>query len=617
MKTIKSTLSCVFAFVLSMSIGAQSIDTPEHNYTFDGQVKWMLLTESGTLLASTGEALAGIKPGSSEVSFKIDRLKKVQQENLEFVPGTPFLIIKPKGMMQHTSVVNIVEGKMVFDSKAEGWQNGVSSRHFILPEMKFVVNGMKKEKGMGNYKAGVGLYDMLTGELIRVFERKGTNLMSGKPDIMGDDIIIPGVKDIACYSISTGAVKWTSEVKNATQIETNEETKEIYAFRTKGANTVAYKVNASNGSLMWPDGNKLSGGISRIHFTSHGLALVTNVVNTGKGIGKLAGGKNQSKIYLLDLNTGADLWEKSPKTKGYVSHFYIEEDGILFGVGSGGINKIGFDGVPLWKKPLKTGPGIQIMARVDKGVLYISETDTDIIDMNSGESVFGKAVKYKNSKAVTSAYDEARDRFLVSCKDGIYEIDGNNGEYGLLTGDVDFDGKEDPTNMAIRKDGILLSSDQNLMMLDFNGEENWHVYHKPPGISTFGKVLLGAISVASTAMMSAAAYQAGANKAALGPYHSETRRMESYQEGFGNIAVAGFQAMGQRFKATKATENSAFILTKLDAGVGLVKIDKDSGNSVGEIILKDKKPMYEVDDIEGILYFKSKGNTISAYNLKN
>lgn len=35
------------------------------------------------------------------------------------------------------------------------------------------------------------------------------------------------------------------------------------------------------------------------------------------------------------------------------------------------------------------------------------------------------------------------------------------------------------------------------------------------------------------------------------------------------------------------------------------------------LLIKDKKPMYEVDDIEGILYFKSKGNTINAYNLNN
>lgn len=614
---ILKKLFFVFLVISTMSIKSQNAD---YNYTFDGQVKWMLLTDTGTLLASTGEALVGIKPNSSEVSFKIDRLKKVKEENLEFVPGTPYLIIKPKGMMTHTSVVDLITGKMVFDSKKENWKGGVTSRHFISPEMKLVVNGMRKEEGLGQYKGGVGLYDMLTGKLIRIFERKSGNPMTGRPDIMGDNIIIPGVKNITCYSISSGTIKWEANVKNATRIISNEETKEIYAFRTKGTNTIVYKVNSNNGESMWVKENKLKGVISRINFTTHGLAIVTNIVNSGqKGFaGKIANkmkGSGTSKVYLLDLGTGADLWDKSPKTKGIISHFYIEDDGILFGVATGGINKIGFDGTPLWKKPLKTGPGIQIMARVNKGVLYISQTNTDIINMETGESVFGKAVKYKNSKAVTSTYDENRDRFLVSCKDGVYEIDGNNGEYNLLTKNIKFEGKEDPTSISVRQGGILLTSDQNLTMLNFQGDEKWHTYYKAPGISTVGKIFMGALAVSSFALASASAYQAGYNKGSLGAYHSETRRMESYQEGFGNIASASFKELGKRFKATKATENSSFILTKLDNGVGLAKVDKDSGQKVNEIVLNEKKPVYEVDDIEGILYFKSKGNTISAYKL--
>ncbi|WP_457616357.1 outer membrane protein assembly factor BamB family protein [Lutibacter sp.] len=611
----------ILNIVFTLGVLTVFSQNPDVNYTFNGQVKWMLLTNTGTLLASTGEALVGIRPNTTSPSFKLDRLKKIKEENLEFVPGTPYLIIKPKGMMTHTVVIDIIKGKIVFDSKAEKWQNGVTSRHFISPEMKFVVNGMHKEKGLGQYKGGVGLYDMLDGKLIRIFERKAGNPMSGKPDIMGDNIIIPGIKNITCYSINSGAIKWTANVKNATQIITNEETNEIYAFRSKGTNTVVYKVNADNGNLLWSEGNKINGVIARINFTEHGLALVTNIVNSGqKGfVGKIANkvkGSGQSKVYLLDLKTGADKWKKSPKTKGIISHFYIEDDGILFAVATGGINKVGFDGTPLWKKPLKTGPGIQIMARVDKGILYISQTDTDIIDMKTGKSVFGKALKYKNSKAVCSTFDEDRNRFLVSCKSGIYEIDGSNGEYNLIAKDSKFEGKEDPSSIQIRQGGILLSSSQNLTMLDFQGDTKWHVYHKAPGISTFGKVFMAALAVSSMAMANASAYQAGANRAALGSYHSETRRMESYQEGFGNIASASFKELNKRFKATKATENSAFILTKLNNGVGLVKVDKDTGETVDEILLKDKKPMYEVDDIEGVLYFKSKGNTISAFNLK-
>ena len=254
MKTSSYLKLIVIVFMTSIfSTNAQQ--TPDYQYNFDGQVKWMMLHESGTLIASTGEALVGIRPHNGEVAFKIDRLKKVKEENLELVPGTPYLIIKPKGMMNqgHVSVVDVVKGKMVFDSKAEDWQGGVSSRHILQPEMMLVVNGMHKEEGMGQYKQGVGLYDLTSGELVRIFERKASNVMVGRPDILGDEIIIPGGKNIQCYDIKTGNVNWKADIKTATGIVTFEETKELYAYRSKGDNTVVYKLNSKTGQILWPE----------------------------------------------------------------------------------------------------------------------------------------------------------------------------------------------------------------------------------------------------------------------------------------------------------------------------------------------------------------------------
>ena len=78
---------------------------------------------------------------------------------------------------------------------------------------------------------------------------------------------------------------------------------------------------------------------------------------------------------------------------------------------------------------------------------------------------------------------------------------------------------------------------------------------------------------------------------------------------------ASVAEMLRRFKATAATQDAQFILTKLEEGVGLVKIDKDSGEVEKEIILKDKKPEYQVDDFGGILYYKANNSTIYAYDL--
>lgn len=616
----KNILSLLVLFFIAQVTAQQ---TPDYQYTFDGQVKWMKLTQTGTVIASTGEALVGIKPNTNDFLFKFESLKKVKEENLEFIPNTPYLIVVPKGFMNqgHISIIDLIKGKIVFDSKKENWQGGVNSRHVLQPNMMLVVNGMHKEEGLGQYKQGVGLYDLKTGELVRIFERKASNPMIGSPDIIGNNIIIPGVKNIECYSISSGAVKWTAAIKNATSILVNEKTKEVYAFRTKGTNTVVYKINADNGTSLWSEGNKLKGVINNIQFTNHGLAIVTNIVSSGKKglVGKIANkakGSGTSKVYLLDFKNGQDLWGKSPKTKGIINHFYIEDDGIIFGVASGGINKLAFDGTPLWKKPHKTGPAIQVLATVPKGLLYISQTDTDILDMKTGESVFGKALKYKRSKAVVSIYDKNRDRFLLSCKDGVYEIDGNNGEYNLINGEVKFDGKEVPTSISVRDNGVLLSSEQNLQMINFNGDNGWKVYHRPPGKSAVASIIFGALTLASATVAVGTSARAGALKGAGVPsYNKSVTDAEHASDATAAIADAAFKEMTKRFKATKATQNASFILTKIGSDVGLVKVDKDTGETLNEIVLKDKKPMYEVDDIEGILYFKSKGNTINAYKL--
>lgn len=616
MKSLLFQFKKLMVLTLFLSVTSLFAQTPDNQYQFDGEVKWMMLTESGTLVASTGEALVGIKPGQSEPHFKLDRLKRVKEEHLETVPNTPYLIIKPRGMFPHTTVVDVVKGEIVFDSKAAGWKGGVTSRYYIFPD-KFVVNGMHKGEGMGNYTQGVGLYSLEDGKLIKIFERKASNAMAGMPDVDGDMIIIPGLKNVKAYNYKTGAEIWTGDVKNATSISSNFDTNELYAFRARNGKTQVYKLDIKTGNPLWADGTKLKGNLAQFRFTKGGLAVVTDVDNSGKSkLMKLASGKSQSKIYLLDPNTGADLWDKSPKTKGYVDHFYVEDKGILFGVASGGMNYISFDGKPLWKKPLKTGENIQLMARVPKGVIYISSSQADIIDTNTGESVFGKPIKYKRSKSVVSNFDKDRDRFLLSCKDGLYAINGNDGSYELINDDLNFEGKESANNLEIRNDAILVSSDQNMNWLSFDGSEKKHVYHRAPGKSAFGVILMAATTVAAMSQGMKHAAASGYMKGAGVPsYSTAVKQQDAAADMYANIANASFQEMMKRFKATKATENASFILTKTDNGVGLIKVDKDSGETLKEITVNDKKPMYEVDDYAGVLYFKSKGNTISAYDL--
>jgi hypothetical protein len=118
------------------------------------------------------------------------------------------------------------------------------------------------------------------------------------------------------------------------------------------------------------------------------------------------------------------------------------------------------------------------------------------------------------------------------------------------------------------------------------------------------------------------AAKAGANRSAFGnsndlsSYNEYGKENKRAADMFASIGDASFKLMSQRFKATAATENSQFILSKLDDGVGLVKVDKNTGKVAKEIILNDKKPEYQIDELEGVLYYKANNSTINAYNLK-
>src|SRR5690606_13351173 len=153
-----------------------------------------------------------------------------------------------------------------------------------------------------------------------------------------------------------------------------------------------------------------------------------------------------------------------------------------------------------------TGENIHTMAMTPKGLIYITDSDCNIINLTTGESIWNKELKYKRAKAVASAYDSKNKRYLISTGEEVVAIDENTGEISSF-GTFKFEGKENPNTMLVRNNGILLTSDQNMMMFDFGGTQKFHQYFKAPGKSAAGAILMGALTVASAAA-SASSYAA-------------------------------------------------------------------------------------------------------------
>ncbi len=608
----------VFLLAGTLMLNAQKAETPDFSYELGGKIDAMTLTSSGILLITHNKGLAGIKPGSGELVFNFDDYGKVKQEEIYVVPNTPYVMVGQAGfagISAKQSVIDVISGKRLFDTKANGWK-AASRPTLILPENKLIVSGQRNAKE--KYAQAVGIYDMGTGNEVKVFKLKGYDVLTGVPSIVNGGLLVPAGKGLSCIDIETGNERWTTKLKNVAFVEASDDNKSIYAFVNKnnGKNQEIYKIGPS-GNLLWSEGKKLKGVVSNFEVTPKGLAIVSDVADSGKsGLAKLAAAKAQSNISFLSTSSGDDLWEKAPKTKGYVQHFYIVDDGIVFGLASGGINKISFDGKPLFKKPLKTGENIHTMALTKHGMIYITDSDANIVNLDTGESIWNKPIKYKRAKSVASTYDKAHSRYLISTGTEILSIDENSGDISNFAS-YKFEEKEYPNSLRVREGGLLLSSDQNLMMLDFDGKEKFHEYFRSPGKSAVGVILMAATAVASTAVAMDAAARAGANQNAFGQYTSQYGAdMDRASKMFSAIATASFAEMAKRFSATSATENSQFILTKLNDGVGLVKVSKDSGTVEKEIVLKNKKPTYEVDELGGYLYYLANNNTVYVYDLK-
>ncbi|GAB4157702.1 MAG: hypothetical protein Tsb0033_09900 [Winogradskyella sp.] len=632
MKTLFTQIKIVMMlalFVSATSLFAQ--ETPEQSYDLGAKINEMTLTVGGILVVATNDGLAGIKPDQSQPVFTFNNFGKLKPEETDFIPNSPYIVVsqgadsKFAGLTKtKRAVIDYVQGKVMFNSENDNW-NQIFTCNVVLPQNKLIVSGIQKVGDkFEKMTPKVAVYDLSTSQLDYSFfldkpGRVGVAKdfsVTGVPLLLKDFLIIPTAQGLIAKT-HAGEDLWQTKIKGVNWMVADQTEKEIYGFETtsNGKNTRIHKIG-SKGEELWEDDRKIKGNISNFEILPQGLAVVSDVSG---GSGAL-GARAESKIAMLSAATGEDLWEKAPKTKGYVQHFYVMDDGILFGIYEGGINKISFDGKTLFKKPLKTGENIMVMAHSPQGLIYITSEDANIVNLETGEAIWGKPLKYKNASSVASTFDEKNNRYLIAADGKIMAVDASSGTVSDLA-KCNFDEKEDPNTMEIRAGGIFLSSSQNMTSLNFDGDEIYHSYYKSPGRSTFGKIVGGVTAVASTALAVSMSAKAGANRSAFGSvndldsYNDYGKEAKRAADMFSGIASASFEYLSKRFKSTSATEDAQFILTKLDDGTGLVKVNKDTGKVEKEILLNDKKPEYKVDDLGGYLYYKADDKTIYAYNL--
>jgi hypothetical protein len=194
---------------------------------------------------------------------------------------------------------------------------------------------------------------------------------------------------------------------------------------------------------------------------------------------------------------------------------------------------------------------------------------------------------------------------------------------------VEFQGKENPKAIELTGAGILITSDQNLALFDTKGAVVFNQYYVAPTISDFKKALLIASAVRAAYYTAAyttysAAFGAASQSIQVKDAGSKATKdvTEDISRVFGGAAVTGagytmayIKMAQQRFKATTQTQEYMLVMTsETKKESKLLQVSKTNGKVLNTIQLgKDKDPIYDVDLVDGKLYYMKDATKMECY----
>jgi len=629
MKTINTLLISMALLLVTKQSKAQEA---LWQLDFEKEVEWSKITESGILLIGTTDMmLMGVDSRNGEKLWESDIMKgargikgadgKKQKESVlfdtyvrvmeseEYPEMNDYIGIKYTDYVsfKNFAVINMVTGEEI-----------MSPRKADMPVVKF----LGKEIPTFNYN-GTGYFPEIKGAIISAtwqdFNQKGNpwisitkliDLPSGKlrwetykiavdarPIVTADGNILMGGKNkIAKLNAANGEIMWefntTDKKQTFESIDVSLDLATGYFFEKVKNNGQLTALNLEEGKRDWTIDVKLKvvpqmfairDGVVVVddkNFTLYDLAsgkmkwqskkVSGIVIDLGEfGIAVVA---KEKQLKLLNRETGETIWDE--KVKG-INIDQVCGKGIMYSDSKGRLGLITYDGQKVWdKKGMLEVPSVRFKPDYSKELMYIEGT--------------------------------------------LYEVDLVEGDYKILVDKIDnkFKEKEVPDKIEALEGGYLVSSASNLMMLEPDGALRFHKYWDAPEMSLVAKIALRAAQALSYAA-------AVSNSAAAGYANTYGSNWQSkfYQDQADTFGAAGDQAgedAKKRFTATKSKGNIQVVLAIVGEGgqgkaSGFVKVDKRTGEELANMVIGDKEPVYDFDNISGQVFLKASKKQIISY----
>lgn len=664
---MKQTFLIAFGVFATFASHAQK--NADWSKEFPSKINWYTITDAGTVMVATKDALYGISPEGQEV-WKADDIENIKETNLDPIDGTPYVtLVKAKMFKGYNKVLDVVSGKVIANTEDLGFQT-VVKRLYLNQSNQMLIYGTSKGKPM------LALVDLATGNKIweqgKFFEKNSEQLVS-KAGEVSDGILVATNRNIYKLNKQSGDVMYTIDMKSDLPVEPAQEASgwssigKSYGKAFGGGGDASamqtvtsadfFQTEDQSKFYFWNQDNltqfdvasgketwsrfKLPSPIAYILHDSRGMIVTTAEkraedvakANSGGGglVGRISKGvaakKNRASLILLDPASGNTKWNSEDvDLKGDVLAYKLAGNKLILGTeldrGDNFISIVDLDaGKSITKKPISIKGEVRDLQLVPQGLYFRTTEQINIADLESGDKTWKKGFKVKNCLG----YNEDQNTGYVYGNGKVYKVDFKNGELNEWLRGLDFNRDEDPTTLGFYDNKVFIASDQNASLYDKEGKLVYHTYVEAPGKTLGGKILSGLGGAASMALGAASAAQSAQLSYAKGYYGSTDPTLDSRIKSSSNLAVAGissgiasFKNISKRFNATAQANGFVAMLTKFgsnqgkDAGITIV--NKADGKRISDMLLGDKKdPDYKLDELERVIYYRSGGNTIEGF----
>lgn len=614
---VTSTL-CYLVFSLVTTSVTIAQNAPLWSAEFDRNLNWMELTDAGYLLVNTNDAMYGVDPESGDLLWSIEELRRTDNETVEMLEATPFFFAVGRGLgtLKPYYMIDSMTGEII-----------VNTKDYDVDEVadKLIVDDIGGILIAENRKSTLIMVNIADGSVMWRKERafdgnvnvisyvkvfgKRTDDETTSSFLMYKDETFLMLTNRKLYRVNaiTGDYTWEYEVRNGEYVGYNSDGSTIYI--SSGRNLLA--IDGDTGKALWNNPPRLRGeNITEVYNTSTGLIVQTDDKNR--------------KLYKIDYATGEQIWD-APRIKNEIAFIIVEEGfGAILVTFDKSVEVSLLDmhsGIELWSE--KINGDVQEISKVPAGVLVITNQEVNIHEASTGKQILDRRDIRSRSGDIVSLKEEQRR--IIYTEGKIVDLDINNAGLSVLAEDINLNGNEKPHSISKMDYGYLLTSSQNLLLLNQDFSVKKHTYLNPPGRSALSKIGMGLTAVAST-------YAAA--QSLKGSYNARSQRVGNYTmvtyernpnsqrlaQGFAGAAGSSLRAMGDRFKASHEAENYVYILADDleydgESGIGLAKVSKLTGEIEDQVVIKDRSPEYIVDEITGMIYYQSKRDMIWGYKL--